>query len=288
MNAALTFVRPPEAGDAQRFRPVLRHGWLDGLGIMPIADRELMNVAHHAPIVIVCGVGEPSAQALVRDDLTLSPAVDKAGRWRPVYKPLALRALPFLLLDPAGDDRREALISGIPDAALGAPVAFHAESGARRPEATVALQHLAPLHAGARALGAAAEALLASGLLAPLRLSGEAAQFFDSMELLTPDPKRLAALPPSRTAALARNGRLTLDLLVAAHFSARLLAHAVRPLIDAPSPQSGLAMDLDPAPADIDAPGLGLDESPLFSIDAFIAREAERRPGRDASGRLAG
>jgi hypothetical protein len=288
MSVALTFVRPPEARDAQRFRPVLRHGWLDDLGIMPIADRELMNVAHHAPIVVVCGVGEPSAQALVRDDLTLVPAVDKAGRWRPVYKPLALRALPFLLLDPASDDRREAMIAGIPETALGAPVAFHAESGARRPEATLALQHLPPLHAGARALGRAAEALLAAGLLAPLRLVGEAAQFFDSMELLTPDPKRLAGLSPSRAAALARNGRLALELLITAHFSARLLPPAVRPLTDAPSPQSGLSLDLDPAPAEVDAPGLGLDESPLFSIDAFIAREAERRPGRDAAGRLAG
>jgi SapC len=288
MSTDLNFVPPPEPGDALRFRPVLRHGWLGSLGIMPIADRELLNIAHHAPLVVVCGVGEPSVQALVRDDLTLLPAVDRTGRWRPVYQPLALRALPFLLLDPAGAERRPALISGIPDSALGAPVPFHGDFGARRPEAALALHHLEPLHAGARALGAAAETLLAAGLLAPIRLAGEAAIFFDSMELMTPDPRRIASITPARAAALGRHGRLALDLLMAAHFSTRLLVPAARPLAVSPSLQSGLALDLEPAPAEIDAPGVGFDDSPLFSIEAFLVQEAERRPGRDAPGRLAG
>jgi SapC len=290
MTPGLRFLPPPTAGEEARWRPVTRFAWLNGLGIMPIADRELLNVAHHAPIVIVCGVGDPSVHLLLRSELVTAPTVDRVGRWRPVYRPLALRGFPFLLLDPASPDMRAALIAGVPDAELGAAVPYFTSSGARQPEAAGAMQHLAQLHAGARRLAGAAETLLGAGLLSPLGFEGEAAQFFDSMELMIPDPQKFAALSPARTAALARDGRLALDLLIASHFSARLLAAAVRRVPEPLNAPAGLSLDLDPSPAEIDMPGLGLDDSPLFSIHDFMGsagREPDGGPTGHAPRRLA-
>jgi SapC len=295
MNPGIRFSLPPDVSGTSpeaRWRNVLDYGWLDELGIMPVADRELLNMAHHTPLVVVLGAGEPSVQALVRSDLLLQSPVDKQGRWRPAYRPLALRALPLLLLDPAGDTMRTALITGIAESRLGPPLPYLDPTGARRPEVAAALGQLTHLRSGAKALAAAAETLLGAGLLAKLGVEGEAAQFFSSMELMVPDAAKLAALAPTQTAALARDGRLALDLLTASHFSSRLLNSRARRTAEKPVPATScLSLDLDAAPVEIDAPGLGLDQSALFSIEDFLAAgggKVTRDPGRDLPRRITG
>ncbi|MGL4239872.1 MAG: SapC family protein, partial [Beijerinckiaceae bacterium] len=265
MTADIRFLKPPEPGAPARWRAVTRHGWLGALGLLPVADRELLNVAHHAPLVVLCGVGEPCVQMLLHPDLLRRAPVDRLGRWRPAYRPMALRALPFLLLDPAASEMRTAIIGGIPDDELGAPSPYFGDAGLHSEGPDVALRTLVQLHEGARTLGGAAEALLAAGLLSPLTLAGEAGRFFASMELLVPDTRKIQALTPARTAALMRNGRLPLDLVFASHFSTRLLSASVRPAGEPAAAGSGLSLEFDGIAAEVELPDVGLDVSGLFS-----------------------
>jgi hypothetical protein len=249
------------------------------LGLMPVADREILNLSHHAPLAVALGVGAPHVVALIDPDLLSAPCIDAHGRWLPSYQPLALRCLPFYLADPAGERPRRALLEGLSDPADAQTLRYREAGGGLTPAYRRAIDGLDQLAIGARRLRQAAETLLAADLLEPLRFEGAAGQHFASAALMAADPARLIALSPLRTRLLAREGMLALDLMTASYFSLRLLRPGTRRRdlpVPALRPDSGLALDPGLEPLDLGGAEVVLDDSALFSVDAFLAASRER------------
>ncbi len=249
------------------------------MGLMPVAEREILNLSHHAPLAVALGVGAPHVVALIDPDLLSTPCIDGQGRWLPSYQPLALRCLPFYLADPAGERPRRALLEDLSDPADAKIRRYRDAGGALSPAYRRAIDGLEQLAAGARRLRQAAEALLAADLLEPLRFEGGAGQHFASASLMAADPARFIALNPLRTRLLAREGMLALDLMTASYFSLRLLRPGTRRR-DRPTPapraDSGLSLDPGLEPLDLAGVDVALDDSALFSVEAFLAAGRER------------
>lgn len=263
-----------------RWRRLSDVGWLPALGALPIGDKELLNLAHHLPVAVSADAGQVHVVALIHPSCLRRPVVDQAGRWTPPYRPLAVRALPFHPVDPATGAWRSMIVEDPGAAGPGAGEPFYLADGRPAPAFEQAMRMLVQLVGGARRLAAAAEALIAADLLAPLVLDGANAGVLAGRRLLVADPAKVMRLTPARTHALARDGFLALDLLTASHFSQRLLSQALpRPGHgEPPAALSGLSFDPGELPIEIGVSGLGLDSSPLFSIEAFLAAA---KPARD-------
>ncbi|KQU51578.1 hypothetical protein ASG72_08545 [Bosea sp. Leaf344] len=275
----LRFVPVETAGLSVWGRPP-RLDCLDALGVLPVADTELLNLSHHCPIAIRLGPAGPAVVCLLGRDFVRKPLVSGEGRWLAPYWPLALRSLPFRSRLVQG--RRVVEIAPeLAAAAEGAALALSAEGSAGSDYAAI-LGMLGVLERGAARLADAARLLLAADLLIPIGEHGQER----CAGLTVVSGERLGRLPPHRAAALAADRCLAFDLAAASLFSRRWLADGL--ILDrpeeraAPAPMPDLAM-LDHGLRDAIEQPLILDNSPLFSFETYFGprsgKAAAQTPG---------
>lgn len=264
--AGMQFRAMAEAGVKQWRRPH-RLDFLDRLPTAPIADSEILHLAHYGPIVVVPGPDGPRVALLLDPALSRSDPIGKDGRWRLPYCPMALRCLPFwpgraltdieIAIDLATDQ---------PDPGL----SIYDATGQPSKAFTAVVTLIERLQLGMRRLSEAAKMLQAADVLAPLVIDRSPTEPHSDTGYLTVSPGHLAALTPSRAAALSMDRCLPLELATACLFSARLLAPRVKPL----RTDTGHAGPARAAVPDTD-PGLTfeahmrIDSSPLFSFEMF-------------------
>jgi hypothetical protein len=254
-----------------------RFSFVEQIGAVPLSETEFLQTSLHLPLAIRQRSGACEVIAVVRSDFLARPVVRTDGGWLPSYMPIALRCLPFRhagrsssggpLLEMAadlGDDT--------------ATLPFATEDGATHREFATIVSLLARLEAGREALSRAAAALLVADLLIRLHSTDADRPLPGDLDLLVVAPARLRQLTPARTAALARDGFLALDLATACVFSARLWASHLRP--EAPTEPP-----VDPVPISGHASfgaypiELRIDDSALFSFEAFVEDEKPVEPG---------
>jgi hypothetical protein len=267
MGQGLTF-EPVATTGLREWRRPLRYGWLDRVGALPIADTELLNLAHHCPIAVHVDGGAPVVVCLLHSDLLRSPRIGRDGRWQLQYQPLALRTLPFRARNVAGERIIEVAreLAQSPDGAE--PMAMFTGSGEATREYATLLSLLEVMSRGRERLADAARLLIAADILVPLEgYASESGLMVVSSDLLF----QLAA---PRAAALTADACLAFDLAAACLFSQRWLAEGVIgnhrpaeietvPIVRETMLEFGLRGALEQP--------LVLDESALFSFDAFIA-----------------
>ena len=99
------------------------------LAHLPLADSEVLQTAHHLPIVVAETDDGLHVVALLHAGLTRIPPVGEDGRWRRSYMPIALRCLPFRLASPPGASPR---LEIAPDLGIAPPGAQTKSGGAFR------------------------------------------------------------------------------------------------------------------------------------------------------------
>jgi hypothetical protein len=262
------------------WRAPLRIRFADEICAVPLADTELLNLAHYLPIGIELRPEGPLVVALLHSAAVRTSPFNEQGTWRWPYQPMALRTLPFRTERGSGNEISLEILSGMDRADLGPPLAYKADDGSDTEEFAAILKLLARIKAGSGRLAAAAERLIAADLLTPLAaVNGFVEQPFAN-DILVCDPGRLAALTPLRAATLAGENFSTLDLAIASHFSQRLLSDKFVRTAHRAGVGAAILHDqamygdatFDPAPEPIIGidPGAGLDTSILFSIDDYL------------------
>jgi hypothetical protein len=255
-------------GVARWSRP-RRLDFFDRLPTAPVADSELLNLAHHCPLVVVSGPKGPRVAVLLDPRLSRSDPLGKDGAWRFPYCPMALRCLPFW------PGQRPSDVDIAVDIALQHPEAslpLRESSGAPSNAFAAVMTLVERLQEGMARLDAAANLLLAADLLAPVvvdRGDGEA----EPTTYLTVAPDKVRDLSPARAAALAAQRCLPLELVAACLFSHRHLAPRVKPLAAA-APMHPRAPRATEASFDMLEPHMALDRSPLFSFDLLSRIDA--------------
>lgn len=257
---------PVRESSVERWSKPQRFDFLRRLPTAPIADTELLHLSHYCPIVIERTDDGPSVRVLLDPDMTGAPPIDKEGRWRPRYSPIALRTLPFWPGEP-------------PEQIAVAPELFEAEhegfalrDSAGKPSEQFALivASINRLRQGMTRLDRAAKVLIAADLLTPLLVDRAGEPSLETC-YLTLSMGRFRMLAPEQAAALSVDHCLPLDLAAACAFSQRLLATEIGPRAASEAPprkpqqHAGHWTDLvDPFEID-----LTLDSSQLFSFEAF-------------------
>lgn len=187
---------------------------------IPLSDSELLLTSSCLPIAIDCISGHPRVVAIIDQRFLRSPAIGANGQWRKAYLPISLRCLPFRLTGiddsvvetainlPHGDDPGQPLFAE--EGKLASSVAAIVALLRRLEEGKVLLQH-------------AASQLLIAGVLTPLHLgpNGVTGRSF------TVSREQFSALSSQRTALLAKENFLAIDLAAACIFSQRHLATLV-------------------------------------------------------------
>ncbi len=128
IGSGLTF-EPVASSGLKAWRRAKRFAWLDQVGAVPIADTELLNLAHHCPIAIHIDGGAPTVVCLLRSEFLRASRVGKDGRWKLAYQPLALRTLPFRARNVAGDRIVEVARELAESPEGGDPVVMFTEAG---------------------------------------------------------------------------------------------------------------------------------------------------------------
>jgi hypothetical protein len=267
IGSGLTFEPVVTSGMRQWRRP-LRFLWLEQVGALPVADTELLNLAHHCPIVIHADGGAPTVVCLLRSDLLRAPRIGRDGRWLLQYQPLALRTLPFRTRTVAGE-RIVEVSRDLAESPEGAePLDMFDPSDQPTRDYGTLLSLLDVMARGRERLADAARLLIAADIVVPLE------GYAGDNGLMVVNSELLLQLAGPRAAALTADGCMAFDLAAACLFSQRWLAEGVigrqRPLEAETVPiarESVLDYGLRGA---LDQP-LALDESALFSFEAFVA-----------------
>lgn len=242
-----------------------RFDFLDRLPTAPVADTELLHLSHYCPTVISLTDEGPLVRILLDPAMLVSAAVDKEGRWRPPYSPMALRSLPFW---PGMSPDEIHVASELADDETGERYALRDTTGDPSEQFAIVLAYIDRLRQGMRRLSEAAKLLVAADLLTPLVVREPGMQNVMQTDYFTVSPEKLTALPPARAAALTSDRCLPLDLVTACLFSKRLLArHIALQRIEAFEQQT-IEQDFNDfiRPPDLD---FRLDGSPLFSFEQF-------------------
>jgi len=261
----LRFVGLPDSG-LSRWGPPKSFSFLRQLPWLPIADTELLHLSHFCPIGIVLAETGPSVVALTHAFWHPRGSLDARGGWSAPYMPMALRSLPFRLSAAAGavEIAPELIAPGE------AVFALYDEDGAPGPEFAQALDLLARVRRGALRLAEAAKALLLAEVLVRLEPLGEGGHD----EVWTVSREAVLALPPRKAAALTVVSNLGFELAGAALFSQRWLD---RSRIEAGTARDRsdevILMPIVPAIEDTVERLMVVDESELFSFEAFVAAE---------------
>jgi hypothetical protein len=262
---SLAFV-PIRRGEQRFWQPPTDFSFLATVAAVPLAHTELLQTAHHLPI-LVSVAGATRAVAATRSDLLRQPLVHESGRWMRAYTPLALRALPFGLdVPPSGEVEKGRFTMaesiGVAGPQDGFPL-FDEGGGLSRQAAEVSAT-LTRTYPSTVQLGAAADLLILADLLTPLDVPNDDT----GSQMLTVDGRKLAALSAHRASVLARDGYLALHLLYAMAFSRRFLAPEVttssgEDLEDAPDPTFGFQ------PTFFAPMHFALDDSELVPVNWF-------------------
>jgi hypothetical protein len=270
MQAEVQFLRVTDSA-VQRWNKPARLDFLHRLPAMPIADTELLHLSHYCPVVIRLTDQGPRVRILLDRDMLAAEPVDKQGRWRPGYSPIALRTLPFW----PGEEPAEIHVAPelfADSAEDGFPLCDR--SGKPSEQFATMIASIDRLRLGMQRLDEAAKLLFAVDLLAPLVIEqpGEApvetGYFSASVE-------RFRALTAQQVAVLSIDRCLALDLAVACIFSRRLVARHVvlraEKIIDGEVIEGtgGQWNDL----VEPFAMNLKLDASQLFSFEQFRRTE---------------
>jgi hypothetical protein len=259
-----------EAGVKRWSRP-RRLDFLDRLPTAPLAESELLHMAHYCPVVILAAPDGPRVALLLDPTLSRSDPIGNDGRWRMPYCPMALRCLPFW----PGHDATAVEIAieiALQQPEVGLPV--YDSDGRPSPPFAAVLTLIERLRSGMDRLSRAAAMLVAGDLLAPLVREAQDGSAPVDTGYLTVDPDRLHALSPFRLASLSVDQCLPMELATACLFSRRLLRPRVR---IAGAGLQGPARAEDPVPSEalgLDARAI-VDASPLFSFDLFERLEAQ-------------
>jgi hypothetical protein len=267
--SAFPFV-PVDRVSGQNWQRPRSFAFATTLAHLPLADSEVLQTAHHLPIAIAEKDDGLHVVALPHAGLTRISPVAEDGRWRRSYMPIALRCLPFRLASPSGPAPR---LEIAPDLGIAPP----GVQGARLTTTTDVLQAdlqpmaslLTRLESGHRRLNRAAERLFLTGVLAVIE--GIPA---DYGAYLTVNPQAFEDLAPEHCAFLARDHFLPMDLIAACLFSRRLLPDHVARLASAPKrkgpdDRSTIATEVNDLLRHVNDVDMRIDDSELFSIDAF-------------------
>lgn len=253
-----------------RWNKPQRFDFLHRLPTAPIADTELLHLSHYCPTVIRVADDGPRVLILLDPAMVLSTPVDKDGRWRPPYAPIALRSLPFW----PGEKPAEILVS--PElVAQTADESFALLDTSDNPSEQFAavITWIERLQHGMRQLSEASKLIMAADLLVPLVVHQPGLPLPVETDYFTVSPQKVNALSAARAAAFTSARCLPLDLVTACLFSRRLLARRVTlQKVDAaaPSVPGESAKEIDfVSPLDIK-----LDTSPLFSFEHFVGAES--------------
>lgn len=236
---------------------------------LPIADTELLHLSHYVPIGVALAEKGPQVVALTHPFWCPKGPFDAQGRWVAGYVPMALRSFPFRFgpADGAVEVAPDLAVSGEGEFAL------TGEDGAHAPEFALALDLLARVSRGAARLAEAAKTLLLADLLVPLQPVHDGL----GQDVHVVNHDSLLALGPDKAAALTVMSNQAFDLATASLFSQRWLDMKKIDKVVTPQPlQSGM---LEPALATIDDAVerlMVMDESELFSFEAFLAAEARQ------------
>lgn len=262
---------PVEAAALRGWRRPTRFDWAERLGLLPIADTELLNLSHYCPIAIEMGPAGPSVVCVLKRSHLRTVRIGQDGRWLPAYAPLALRTMPFRMRTQRG--ARIVEVAALPEQAGGEgemlPLLFEGKPSG---DYKVVLELLENLAKGSARLAQAARVLMAADLLVPIALDEED---IEESTLMAVSSDRLFQLPPIRAAALIIDSCLPFDLAAASVFSRRWLVDGVvreRPVAAMDTVGTAVAQVgiLDHGLRDaIDQP-LELDAGALFSFDDFI------------------
>lgn len=268
----LDFVPLRQAG-LGHWNRLVSFGWLDTLGVLPIADTEFMALAHFCPLAVEMHAGGPRLVVVVHSGMVVHRLVGPDGRWRPPYAPLALRSLPFrngAALVQGAIEICPDLASRGEDAALRQPIL--GEKGKPSQSYATILGMLDRLARSTPRLRNAAKVLMAADLLAPLAMPADAT--FGALYSISQDA--LLALPEHRLMALTSDACCPLELAAAICFSRRWLTRdslaAEAPLAANLAGIRPAAFDSSPvSPLDL---SIGLDDSGLFSFDDYVRSSA--------------
>ncbi len=262
--AEIVFVPAKTAGVCTWSRP-RRFDFFDTLVAAPIADSEILNLAHYGPIAVRMEEGGLEVVLLLHSAFTTASLVSNQGRWVPPYAPMSLRCLPFRGSGLVDDME---FAPGLCD--LDAEQhPFTNEKGGPDPAYAYVLQMLQRLSQGGARLSQAAKMLLAADLLAPLHQL----ESHPDLSLFVPDPERFARLSAIRAAALTIDANMPLELASAALFSQRWLKKgSIQSVAKSADelPVTERAAPTRPTYHDDLDRSFVMDDSSLFSIDAFL------------------
>jgi hypothetical protein len=251
-----------------------RLDFLDRLPTAPVADTEVLHLAHYAPLVVVATEQGPRVALLLDPSLTRGDPLDKQGRWRLPYCPMALRCLPFWPGRGARDiDVALELVAPTSEGGL----LLHQETGEPSAAFAAVVTLVERLQHGMARLGEAAKILLAADLLVPLMVEEPGAAARET-RLLTVSGPALRSLSPTQSAGLTADRCLPLELATAMVFSQGHLAARVKPG-RRPAEAAAVAVGSLNVSLDMAEPPMGVDVSPLFSFELLHRLEAKLHAG---------
>jgi len=193
--------------------------WIEDVGCIPIADTEMLGLAHFCPITIEMDESTPRVVAVVKSSYVAHSLLTDSGRWKAPYSPLALRAMPFRNATNPAD---------------GIEICPEMAGASRDPERRMAMvgqkggvtnafaqvqTMLKRLRLGGTRLSNAAKTLIGLDVLTPLApLTGQHSRPHYTLRI-----GDLLALPASRILSLTTDACCPLDLACAMTFSSRAL-----------------------------------------------------------------
>jgi hypothetical protein len=139
-------------------------------------------------------------------------------------------------------------------------------------EITKIVGQLRHLETGKRRLRAAAETLLLAGVLTPFQMMRLPASASSHSRVLTVDRNKFAALSHRRTALIAQDSFLPIDLAAACLFSQRLTP-GLMPVGSEPREAENVRRSLADHAVDFRS-NAQLDDSELFSFEAFCKADS--------------
>ncbi|MFG1463056.1 SapC family protein [Xanthobacter sp. DSM 24535] len=242
-------------------------GFVEGLERVALGDSELLQTAHHLPIMVETARQRVQVVAGLSSRLLRHRLLDGEGRWMRPYVPIRLRCLPFAVEPaPAGGGNAKVLISDtlLAEAPEGG-AAVMTEDGELSPAVADIARLLLRFEAGTTPLSAAAEQLLLADLLLPIGPTRGGGT------LWTVATERLAGVTAARAALLTKPNMLGSQLLFSLLFSRRMLdanlgmeVHR----IETPA-QGGPAVTAVADPGKLEGLNFAMDESDMVPLDAL-------------------
>jgi hypothetical protein len=191
---------------------------------IPLSDSELLLTSSHLPIVIDCISDRPRVVAIIDSRFHRAPVIGEKGQWQRGYLPIALRCLPFRLPNATGADNTLEMAINLPQKEEPG-AALYSGANELSPEVKGIAALLRRLEEGKQQLQQAASQLLIAGMLTPIRLGRNAGT--TTGRSFTVSRELFSTLSGTRTALLAKDGFLPLDLAAACIFSQRHLTTLV-------------------------------------------------------------